>query len=78
MSLFRSHHASCMLYKSSQHVLDYSKNEFLAGEKFNVDEQCKLVFGPNSTVCTYMVCNNNNIIQYFVILKLLCVLALKK
>lgn len=38
---------------------DLLKNSYrvdlLAGEKYEADQQCKLNFGPDSSVCTYMV-----------------------
>lgn len=37
-------------------IVDYLKPESqLAGEKYSANLQCKLVFGNDSTVCSYMV-----------------------
>lgn len=30
-------------------------NSQLAGEKFNQHQQCELVYGPGSKICSYMV-----------------------
>lgn len=35
-------------------MIEKSSNEKLAGEKFSENEQCELVFGPGSQICTYM------------------------
>jgi len=32
-----------------------SVDTILAGEKFTKDQQCELVFGPGSKICSYMV-----------------------
>lgn len=51
-----------MLDKPELNMMPKSHNEEkLAGEKFTADMQCKLIFGPESAVCTYMV----NIITLF-------------
>jgi hypothetical protein len=36
-------------------MIDRSANDFtLAGEKFSADQQCALVFGEKSRICSYM------------------------
>lgn len=37
------------------YLLNLRDEELLAGEKFEANEQCQLVFGSGSTVCSYMV-----------------------
>lgn len=37
------------------YLLNLRDEELLAGEKFEANEQCRLVFGSSSTVCPYMV-----------------------
>lgn len=55
-TLFRNNHGSCMLNKPDQdYLLNLRDEELLAGEKFEANEQCQLVFGSGSTVCSYMV-----------------------
>lgn len=44
-----------MLNKPTHTLKDQNWPSVMAGEKFPRDEQCKLVFGPNSRICTYMV-----------------------
>lgn len=56
MFFFRNSYGSCMLDKPDSNTIQKSHNaEKLAGEKFTADMQCKLIFGPESAVCTYMV-----------------------
>ncbi|KAJ6633267.1 A disintegrin and metalloproteinase with thrombospondin motifs 9 [Pseudolycoriella hygida] len=43
----------CMLDKPKKDMIEVASRR-LAGEKFSADEQCKLVFGPESRVCSYM------------------------
>lgn len=43
-----------MLDKPKKDMIEVASRR-LAGEKFSADEQCKLVFGPESRVCSYMV-----------------------
>lgn len=55
-----------MLDKPKKDMIEPASRR-LAGEKFSADEQCKLVFGPESRVCSYMV--NTGIIDVIVMLK---------
>lgn len=43
-----------MLDKPKKDMIEVASRR-LAGEKFSADEQCKLVFGAESKVCSYMV-----------------------
>lgn len=49
----RHNHGSCMLDKPRHDMI--TVEEQLAGEKFSANDQCELVFGPGSKVCSYMV-----------------------
>lgn len=46
-----------MLDKPRHDMIEPSSSamQLLAGEKFTGNEQCELVFGPGSKVCSYMV-----------------------
>lgn len=45
-----------MLDKPVHDMIKTISNEHrFAGERFTADQQCQLVFGPKSTVCSYMV-----------------------
>lgn len=50
----RNNYGFCMLDKPKKDMIEVDSRR-LAGEKFSADEQCKLVFGPESRVCSYMV-----------------------
>ena len=50
----RNNYGFCMLDKPKKDMIEPASRR-LAGEKFSADEQCKLVFGPESKVCSYMV-----------------------
>lgn len=53
---FRNNHGLCMLNLPDADVVESSSgSNKLAGEKFTADDQCRLVFGPESTACSYMV-----------------------
>lgn len=43
-----------MLNKPHHDMIETS-NQLLAGEKFPANQQCELVFGPNSKVCPFTV-----------------------
>lgn len=45
-----------MLDKPRHDMIETStSSQQLAGEIFSADKQCELVFGPGTTVCSYMV-----------------------
>lgn len=44
----------CMLDKPDHDMIETS-SQLLAGEKFPANQQCELVFGPNSKVCPFTV-----------------------
>lgn len=47
-----------MLDKPQRDLIDKMNNEVLAGEKFTGNQQCELVFGAESKICSYMpVCS---------------------
>lgn len=53
----RQNHGACLLDKPKRDMIEPSSaNSRLAGEKFTDDQQCELVFGPSSKICSYMVC----------------------
>lgn len=54
LSIRRNNYGFCMLDKPKKDMIEVGSRR-LAGEKFSADEQCKLVFGPESRVCSYMV-----------------------
>lgn len=56
-----------MLDKPKKDMIEVASRR-LAGEKFSADEQCKLVFGQESRVCSYMV--KNEIKRYRAIFKI--------
>ncbi|XP_055713479.1 A disintegrin and metalloproteinase with thrombospondin motifs 20 isoform X2 [Phlebotomus papatasi] len=53
-------HGNCMLNKPERDMIEPSSgNAMLAGEKFTDNQQCELVFGPGTKICSYMpVCNS--------------------
>ncbi|XP_065076694.1 A disintegrin and metalloproteinase with thrombospondin motifs 1 isoform X3 [Ochlerotatus camptorhynchus] len=60
-------HGSCMLDKPKTDLIEPSSTHTkLAGEKFNNNQQCELVFGNGSRICSYMPvcerlwCNNGD------------------
>lgn len=62
---YRHDNGNCMRNKP-QHVMiePPSHNQLLAGEKFTSDQQCQLVFGPYSKICTYMVSERKKFISF--------------
>lgn len=45
-----------MLNKPERDMIEPSSgNAVLAGEKFTDNQQCELVFGPGTKICSYMV-----------------------
>ncbi|XP_055541623.1 A disintegrin and metalloproteinase with thrombospondin motifs 20 isoform X4 [Wyeomyia smithii] len=62
-----TNHASCMLDKPTTDLIEPSSSQTkLAGEKFTNNQQCELVFGNGSRICSYMPvckrlwCNNGD------------------
>uniref|UniRef100_A0A6B2E840 Putativedisintegrin and metalloproteinase with thrombospondin motifs 9 n=1 Tax=Phlebotomus kandelakii TaxID=1109342 RepID=A0A6B2E840_9DIPT len=55
-----NNHGSCMLNKPERDMIKpNSAHAKLAGEKFTDDQQCELVFGPGTKICSYMpVCTS--------------------
>ncbi|XP_059608561.1 A disintegrin and metalloproteinase with thrombospondin motifs 20 isoform X2 [Phlebotomus argentipes] len=55
-----NNHGSCMLNKPERDMIEpNSAHAKLAGEKFTDDQQCELVFGPGTKICSYMpVCTS--------------------
>lgn len=49
---YRNNHGHCMLNKPTRDMIEPSTQ--LAGEIFSNDQQCALVFGPGSKICSYM------------------------
>lgn len=46
---------NCLLDKPTKDLIEKSTaNTRLAGEKFTDNQQCELVFGPGSRICSYM------------------------
>lgn len=45
-----------MLDKPIHDMIEPTSGQLLAGEKFSANQQCELVFGAGSKVCSYMVC----------------------
>lgn len=50
----RHNRGFCMLNKP-RHDLIETSSPLLAGERFPADQQCELIFGPNSKVCPFTV-----------------------
>lgn len=56
LSFNRHNHGFCMLNKPQHDMIEPSStSQLLAGEKFSANQQCELVFGAESKVCSYMV-----------------------
>lgn len=51
-SIFSKGHGNCMLNIPERDMIDPSSS--FAGEKFSADNQCQLIFGPSSRLCSYM------------------------
>lgn len=52
-----NNHGLCMLNAPERDIAESTgAAEYkLAGEKYTADDQCRLIHGPESTVCSYMV-----------------------
>lgn len=60
---YRHNRGLCMLNKPHLDMIE-TTSQLLAGEKFPANQQCELIFGPNSKVCPFTVTVSSN--EYYI------------